>query len=74
MPSVAIQIDLEIIILSEVNWRKTSIMCQHLHEEPNNNDTKKLTYKKQKQRDFKIKLPVTIGETMVGRDKLGGWE
>ena len=38
------------------------------------NDTKELIYKKRiKLTDFKIKLTVTKGETIVGRNKFSGW-
>ena len=40
MPFLATQMDLEIIILSEVNQRKTNIICYPLYVEPKKkNDT-----------------------------------
>ena len=44
--------------------------------ESNKNDTKAFVYKTNKKNltDFKIKLRVNSGETMEGRDKLGGWD
>ena len=45
MPFAATQMDLEIIILSEVNQRKTNIMWYHLYVEPKKNDTNELICK-----------------------------
>ena len=45
-----------------------------LDVESNENDTKELSYKIKINSDFKIKPMVTIGENVVGKDKLGRWE
>ena len=40
--------------------------------ESNKNDTKELIYGRNHHMDFKIKPMVTKGETVKGKDKLGG--
>ena len=45
MPFAATWMDLEIIILSEVNQTKTSIIWYQLYVESNKNDTNELIYK-----------------------------
>ena len=76
MPFTATQMDLEIIILSEVSQTKTNIICYHLYVESKKSDTSELIYKTETQGlQKKEKKPmVTKGETVVGRDKLGVWD
>ena len=63
MPFAVTWMDLEIIILSEIRQRKAGMISQ---VESNKNDAKEITYKTNKFTDFKIKVMVTIGETMGG--------
>ena len=66
--------DLEITILNEVSQtEKDKYHMIHLYVESNKYDTKELIYETNKFTDFRIKVMVTKGETMVGGDKLGGW-
>ena len=45
MPSAATWMDQEIIILSEVSWKKTNITWYHLYVESKKKDTNELIYK-----------------------------
>ena len=68
MPFVAMCI--EIIIISEVNQRKSNIIWYHLNVESNKKWYKELIYISNS--DFEIKPKVTKGETMREMDKFGG--
>ena len=73
MPFAATQIDLEIIILSEVSQTKTNIMCYDLYVE--SKKKYKWTYLQNRNRvtDVENKFMVT-GEVGGGRDKSGAWD
>lgn len=60
-----IVLDLEMIILSEIRWRKTNIICCPLHIESKKNDRNELIYKTEIDSDIENKFMVTKGE--VGR-------
>ena len=45
MPFPATEVDIGMIILSEVSQRKTNTICYHLYEESKKSDTKELSYK-----------------------------
>ena len=72
MPFAGTCMDLEIIILSEVSQTKKDIIWYHLCVESNKNNTKELNKNRKKFTHLEIKLMVTIGEIIVGKDKLGG--
>ena len=59
--------DLEIIILGEVNQRKTTIIWYHLNVESNKNDKNELYKTEKKITDLEIKLMATKGEMLWGR-------
>ena len=58
MPFAATWMDLEIIMLSEVSQRKTSIICYHLYVESKKkkNDTNELIYKTETLTDLENKV------------------
>ena len=60
--------DLEIIILSEENQRKTNIMWYHVHVESNNVTNKTYLQNRNRLTDFENKLTVT---EVVARGGLG---
>ena len=62
MPFAATGIDLEIIILSEVSQRKTSITWYHLYVEPKKKLIQMNLQNRNRLTDFKNKLMVTKGE------------
>ena len=45
LPFATTWIDLEIITLSEVRWRKTNTPCDHVYVESKKNNTNELIYK-----------------------------
>ena len=53
MPFAAACLDLEMMILSEVNKRKTNIICYHLYVQSKKNDTNEHIKNKQTQRQRK---------------------
>jgi len=61
MPFAAIWMDLEIIIVSEVRLRKTSIICYHLYVEYKKY-TNEPIYKTNRFTDVENKLMVSKGE------------
>ena len=61
MPFAAIWMDLEIIIVSEVRLRKTSIICYHLHVEYKKY-TNEPIYKTNRFTEAENKLMVSKGE------------
>ena len=46
----------------------------HLYVESNKKWQKELIFETETNSDFKANLMVTIGETIGGREELGGWE
>ena len=72
MPFAATQVDLEIIILSEVSQRKTNIIWYHLYMESLKNDTNELVYKTETDSQIqKTNLWLPNGKGGRGKDKLG---
>ena len=70
LPFATTWIDLEIITLSEVRWRKTNTPCDHVYvESKKNNSTNELIYKTETDSpDIENKLMVTkrLGEREEG--------
>ena len=70
LPFATTWIDLEIITLSEVRWRKTNTTCDHVYvESKKNNSTNELIYKTETDSpDIENKLMVTkrLGEREEG--------
>ena len=75
MPFAATWMDLEIIILSEVSQRKTSIIWYYSFVEPNFkiNDINELIYKTETYRFWKQTYGYQRGN-IGGRGKLGAWD
>ena len=69
MPFAATWTDLEIIILSEVSERQTSIMCYHLHVESKKRIQMNFLQNRNRLTDFE-KLMVIKGDRLVGRNGL----
>ena len=61
MPFAATWVDLEMLILSEVSQRRTSIIRYHIYME-SNKKWYKWAYIKNRNTDLKIKLMVTKGD------------
>ena len=71
------QMDLEIIILSEISQgrEKTNIMWYHLYMESKNNNTGELIWKTEADSQTENKLMATKGENSgAGVDRLGVWD
>ena len=67
MPFAATQMDLEIIIPSEVNQTKTNIIWYHLYMESKNSDTNELFYKTDTDSDAEYKF-------IIIKEEVGGGE
>ena len=73
MPFAATWLDLEIIILSEVRWKRTNIIYHLYVESKKMIQINLFTKQKQTQRLKQQTYGYKRGK-LVGRDKLGGWD
>ena len=75
MPFAATWMDLEIIILSEVSeTEKDKYHIDITYTQTLIKIIQKNLKNRNKLMDFETNLMATVGETLAGREELGGWE
>ena len=75
MPFIETQIDLKIIIASEISQRKTNIIYYLYAHSGGKKDTNKLISKTERDSQTqKMNLPLPKGKRGWGEDKLGAWD